>query len=58
MLISENKKKVKLKFLILLEQTQNSLLNFFIERYEDAYKQLNDLIELHKKKIKPDFNIF
>ena len=34
--------------------SQKPFLNFFIERYKEAYNlQLNELISLHKKKIKP-----
>ncbi len=34
--------------------SQKPFLNFFIERYKDAYNlQLNELISLHKNKIKP-----
>ena len=34
--------------------SQKPLLNFFIERYKEAYKlQLNELISLHKNRIKP-----
>ena len=34
--------------------SQKPFLNFFIERYKDAYNlQLNELISLHKKRIKP-----
>ena len=34
--------------------SQKPFLNFFIERYKNAYRlQLNELISLHKKKIKP-----
>ena len=34
--------------------SQKPFLNFFIERYDKAYRlQLNELISLHKKKIKP-----
>ena len=34
--------------------SQKPFLNFFIERYKDAYKlQLNELISLHNKRIKP-----
>ncbi len=33
---------------------QKPFLNFFIERYKEAYKlQLNELISLHKKRLKP-----
>ncbi len=55
MLISENKKKSETEiFNSTRTNSKQPFLNFFIEIYEDAYKlQLNDLIELHKKKIKP-----
>ena len=34
--------------------SQKPFLNFFIERYKEAYNlQLNELVLLHKKKIKP-----
>ena len=34
--------------------SQRTFLNFFIERYKEAYRlQLNELISLHKKSIKP-----
>ena len=37
--------------------SQKPFLNFFIERYKDAYDlQLNDLISLHKKRIKTKIN--
>ena len=33
---------------------QKPFLNFFIERYKEAYNlQLNELVSLHRRKIKP-----
>ncbi len=55
MLISDNKRKTETT--IYSENSTNNkskLLNFFIERYSEAYKlQLNDLFMMYSKKVKP-----
>ena len=55
MLISGNQKKNSTEiFNSSHSHSQKPFLNFFIERYSEAYKlQLNELIALHKKGIKP-----
>jgi len=54
MLISGNKKKISTEYFNSSQtNTQKPFLNFFIERYNDAYNlQLKELILLHKNKIK------
>ena len=54
MLISGNKKENSTElFNSFQTNSQKPFLNFFIERYNDAYKiQLKELISLHKNKIK------
>jgi myo-inositol 2-dehydrogenase/D-chiro-inositol 1-dehydrogenase len=54
MLISGNKKENSTEFYNSGQtNSQKPFLNFFIERYEDAYNlQLKELISLHKNKIK------
>ena len=54
MLISGNKKQDSTELFNLNQSSsQKPFLNFFIERYADAYKlQIKELISLHKKKIK------
>ena len=54
MLISGNKKENSTElFNSFQTNSQKPFLNFFIERYSDAYKiQLKELISLHKNKIK------
>ncbi len=55
MLLSGNQKKNSTEvFNSNQSHSQKPFLNFFIERYKDAYNlQLNELITLHKKGIKP-----
>ena len=55
MLLSGNQKKNATEiFNSSQSHSQKPFLNFFIERYDKAYRlQLNELISLHKKKIKP-----
>ena len=55
MLFSGNQKSSATEFFNSNQtHSQKPFLNFFIERYKDAYVlQLNDLISLHKKRIKP-----
>ena len=55
MLLSGNKKNLATEiFNSNQSHTQKPFLNFFTERYKDAYVlQLNELISLHKKSIKP-----
>ena len=55
MLISGNKKINETEiFNSTRTNSKQTFLNFFIDRYEEAYKlQLYDLIMLHKKKISP-----
>ena len=55
MLISGNKKINETEiFNSTRANSKQTFLNFFIDRYEEAYKlQLYDLIKLHKKKISP-----
>ena len=55
MLISGNQKKAATEiFNFNQSHSQKPFLNFFIERYKDAYNlQLNDLVSLHEKKVKP-----
>ena len=55
MLLSGNHKKNATEiFNSNQSHSQKPFLNFFIERYKEAYNlQLNELISLHKKKIKP-----
>ena len=52
MLLSGNKKKNATESLIQINLTlKKPFLNFFIERYKDAYNiQLKELIALHKNK--------
>ena len=46
--------KSKKGVLCIITNSKQTFLNFFIDRYEEAYKlQLYDLIMLHKKKISP-----
>ena len=54
MLISGNEKENATEFFNSSQtKSQKPLLNFFIERYKDAYSlQLKELISLHKNKIK------
>ncbi len=55
MLLSGNQKKNAAEiFNSNQSHSQKPFLNFFIERYKEAYNlQLNELISLHKKRIKP-----
>ncbi len=55
MLLSGNQKNTATEiFSSNQSHSQKPFLNFFIERYKDAYVlQLNDLVSLHKNKIKP-----
>ena len=55
MLISDNKRKTETKIYSGNSTNNKSkLLNFFIERYSEAYKlQLNDLFMMYSKKVKP-----
>ena len=55
MLLSGNQKKNATEiFNSNQSHSQKPFLNFFIERYKDAYNlQLNELISLHKKRVKP-----
>ena len=55
MLLSGNQKYNATElFKFNLSHAQKPFLNFFIERYNEAYKlQLRDLVLLHKKKIRP-----
>ena len=58
MLISDNKRKTETKMYSGNSTNNKSkFLNFFIERYSEAYKlQLNDLFKMCAKKIKPRAN--
>jgi len=55
MLLSGNQKNTATEIFNLNQShSQKPFLNFFIERYKEAYNlQLNELIALHKKNIKP-----
>ena len=55
MLISDNKRKTETTIYSGNSTNNKSkLLNFFIERYSEAYKlQLNDLFMMYSKKVKP-----
>ena len=55
MLISDNQRKTETSFYSGNSTNNKSkLLNFFIERYSEAYKiQLNDLFKMYSKNIKP-----
>ena len=55
MLLSGNKKNTDIEiFNSNQTHSQKPFLNFFIERYKEAYNlQLNELISLHRNKMKP-----
>ena len=54
-LLSGNQKSAATEIFDLNQShSQKPFLNFFIERYKEAYNlQLNELISLHKNRIKP-----